>query len=90
VHVKPQLVTFPATSTERAELEHFAEAIAAGKPLALPGGDEIHGVAVLEAVLASAQKGATVKIGAGAPARKPVAKKKTPVKKVAKRPVKKK
>lgn len=90
VHVKPQLVTFPATSTERAELEHFADAVAAGRPLALPGGDEIHGVAILEAVLASAKAGATVKVGAGAPARKPAARKKAPAKKAARRPVKKK
>jgi predicted dehydrogenase len=49
----PQLVTFPKRSTERAELEHFAEAAQAGRPLAVVGGDEVHGVAVLEAIMNS-------------------------------------
>ena len=56
VHHKPQLVTFPQTSTERAELEHFADAVAAKRSLAVAGGDEAHNVAVLEAILASAEK----------------------------------
>ena len=51
VHRKPQTVAFPALSTERAELEHFADAIKAKKRLAVAGGDEAHGVEVLEAVL---------------------------------------
>ena len=59
-HRKPQTVAFPGLSTERAELEHFAEAIKAKKRLAVAGGDEAHGVAVLEAVLESAQRNATV------------------------------
>ena len=50
---RPQTVTFAATSTERAELEHFARAALAGRPLAVPGGDEVHNVAVLEAILQS-------------------------------------
>jgi myo-inositol 2-dehydrogenase/D-chiro-inositol 1-dehydrogenase len=54
VHHKPQTVTYPQTSTERLELENFADAIKAGRPLAVAGGDEAHGVAVLEAVLESA------------------------------------
>ena len=61
-HHKPQTVSFPQTSTERAELEHFADAIEAGRPLAIAGGDEMHGVAVLEAILESAAKCVTVKI----------------------------
>jgi predicted dehydrogenase len=59
-HRKPQTVAFPEVSTERAELEHFAEAIAAKKRLAVAGGDEAHGVAVLEAVLESAKRHATI------------------------------
>jgi len=59
-HRKPQTVAFPALSTERAELEHFAEAIKAKKRLAVAGGDEAHGVAVLEAVLESTKRNATV------------------------------
>jgi predicted dehydrogenase len=58
----PQDVTFPEVSTERAELEHFAEAAAAGRPLAVAGGDEEHGVAVLEAILESAKNRATVHV----------------------------
>jgi len=62
VHPQPQLVTFPATSTERAELENFADAVKEKRALALAGGDEEHNVTVLEAILESAAKGATVKV----------------------------
>lgn len=61
-HPEPQLVSFPHTSTERAELEHFAEAAAAGHSLAREGGDEIHGVEVLEAILRSVRERSTVQI----------------------------
>jgi predicted dehydrogenase len=61
---RPQMLTFPETSTERAELEHFAEAVAARKALAIAGGDEIHGVTVLESILESARSGKPVKVGA--------------------------
>lgn len=93
----PQVMTFPETSTERAELEHFANAVAARQALAVAGGDEIHGVTVLESILESARSGKPVKIGArkvaagparkktrkpAAPAkRKPVASKRAPAKK---------
>ena len=62
VHHKPQTISFPQLSTERAELENFADAIKAKRPLAVAGGDEMHGVAVLEAILESAAKSALVKI----------------------------
>ena len=62
LHHRPQVTTFPETSTERAELEHFAQAAAAGRPLAIAGGDELHGVAVLEAILGSARDGARVRV----------------------------
>jgi predicted dehydrogenase len=62
VKQKPQLMTFENTSTERAELEHFARAIRAGHPLAVSGGDELHNVAVLEAIVESARKGAPVSV----------------------------
>jgi predicted dehydrogenase len=62
-HQKPQIVTFPQVSTERAELEHFARAAEAGRPLAIAGGDEEHGVAVFEAIVKSARSGRTVRIG---------------------------
>ena len=61
-HQIPQLLVFPPVSTERAELEHFARAAAARKPLARPGGDEVHGVAVLEAILKSAKSGKSARL----------------------------
>lgn len=58
----PQVLTFPDTSTERAELEHFARAALEHRPLALPGGDEVHNVAVLEAIVRSAREGSRVSL----------------------------
>ncbi len=49
----PQVIRFEPTGTEKAELEHFARHAAARQPLALPGGDAVHNVAVLEAILRS-------------------------------------
>jgi predicted dehydrogenase len=60
VHQKPLVVDFPPASTERAELEHFADAINHKRALAVAGGDEVHGVEVLEAILESAQQGSAV------------------------------
>jgi predicted dehydrogenase len=62
LHRRPQVTTFPETSTERAELEHFARAATARHPLAAAGGDELHGVAVLEAIVESARDGARVRV----------------------------
>ena len=62
LHPKPQLITFPDTSTERAELENFADAVREKRPLAIAGGDEQHNVTVLEAILESAAKGKTIKV----------------------------
>ena len=62
VHRKPQVLTFPALSTERAELEHFARAAQAQRPLAIAGGDEVQGVAVFEAILKAAKSGKTVRL----------------------------
>jgi predicted dehydrogenase len=62
VHHKPQVMRFDEVSTERAELENFARAAAARRPLAVAGGDEEHGVAVFEAILKSAQAGRTVRL----------------------------
>lgn len=52
----PEVLTFPKTSTERAELEHFAKAALAHRPIAVPAGDEVHNVAVLEAIVRSARE----------------------------------
>ena len=62
LHQKPQALTFPPISTERAELENFARAVADKRPLAVPGGDEEHNVAVFEAILKSAKTGKTVRV----------------------------
>ena len=53
---RPEVLTFPPTSTERAELEHFARAVAERRPLAQVDGDEVHNVAVLEAIVRSARE----------------------------------
>lgn len=63
VKQKPVVTSFPATSTERSELEHFAAQARARRPLALPGGDAVHNVAVLEAILASIARQAPVRVG---------------------------
>jgi predicted dehydrogenase len=60
----PELLTFPNTSTERAELEHFARAALAGRPVAVPGGDEVHNVAVLEAIVRSAREARPISLEA--------------------------
>jgi len=58
----PEVLSFPKTSTERAELEHFAKAAMARRPVAVPGGDEVHNVAVLEAIVRSARDGSKVSL----------------------------
>jgi predicted dehydrogenase len=52
----PEVLTFPKTSTERAGLEDFASAALERRPIALPGGDEVHNVAALEAIVRSARE----------------------------------
>ena len=58
----PAVTTFDNVSTERAELEHFARAAQSGRPLAVAGGDEVHNVAVLEAIIRSARESTTVHV----------------------------
>ena len=62
VKQRPEVREFAAVSTERAELEHFARAVTARRPLAVPGGDEVHNVAVLQAILQSAASGERVAV----------------------------
>jgi predicted dehydrogenase len=59
---KPEVIDFAPTSTERSELEHFARAVNEGRRLALPGGDEVHNVAVLEAIVRSTQADSRIRI----------------------------
>ncbi|MGQ0750943.1 MAG: Gfo/Idh/MocA family protein [Betaproteobacteria bacterium] len=72
----PQEISFPTLSTERSELEHFAAAAAAGRPLAVAGGDEVHGVTVMEAIVDSIRSGKPVNVGkkAAPAAKRPVRK----------------
>jgi predicted dehydrogenase len=65
VHHKPEVLTFPEVSTERAELENFARAIEEKRPLAVAGGDEEHGVAVFEGIVKSAKTGKTIRMAGG-------------------------
>jgi predicted dehydrogenase len=59
---RPEVLAFPETSTERAELEDFALHAAARRPLALPDGDAVHNAAVLEAILDSCQAQSPVRV----------------------------
>jgi len=59
---RPRTITFPPVGTERAELEHFARAAAAHRPLAVPGGDEAHNAAVFEAIVESAAKDEKIRL----------------------------
>jgi len=59
---RPVVTEFESLSTERAELEHFARAAKERRPLAVPDGDEVHNVAVLEAIVKSAQAGTRISI----------------------------
>jgi predicted dehydrogenase len=62
VKQRPQLLTFPKTGTERAELEHFAAAVEARRALALPDGDAVHNVALLEAIMTSIRTQAPTRV----------------------------
>jgi len=58
----PAKVPLEAVSKERAELEAFADAVAGRKPFLVPAEEAVNGVAVLEAIVASAAKGKPVLI----------------------------
>ena len=84
VHHRPREVPFFEVSTERAELENFAVAAAEGRPLAVAGGDEEHGVAIMEAIMESARTGQTVQPGESVARSMPRAAAKAPRRKVRK------
>ena len=52
----PETQAFSPANKEKAELEDFAAAVAAGKPCVVPAEEIVNGVAVLEAIVASAGK----------------------------------
>jgi len=58
----PEKITLPAVDKEKLELEAFADAIAGKNPFLVPAEEAINGVAVLEAIVASANKGKPVQI----------------------------
>ena len=58
----PNRIPLEAVSKEKAELEAFADAVAAKTPFVVAPEDAVNGVAVLEAIVASAAKGKPVKI----------------------------
>jgi len=58
----PEKITLPAVDKEKAELEAFADAIAAKRPFLVPPEEAVNGIAVLEAIEVSAKKGKPVKI----------------------------
>ena len=58
----PQPVTLPVVDKERAELEAFADAVAAKQPYMVPPDQAVNGIAVIEAIVASAGSGSVVKI----------------------------
>ena len=62
--LEPRVQSFPETSTERSELEHFARAAMDRRALVVPGSDEVQNAAVLEAILGSAAKGVRQEIAA--------------------------
>jgi predicted dehydrogenase len=57
VDAPPTVIDYPQRSSERAELEAFADAIEGGPSFACSPEEAIHGVAVLEAIVASATSG---------------------------------
>ena len=59
----PERVTFAAADKEQAALEAFAAAVAARQPFMVPPEQAVNGIAVLEAIVASAASGQPVSIG---------------------------
>jgi len=58
----PEKIALTAADKEKAELEAFADAVAAKTPFAVPPEEAINGAAVLEAIVASSKKGKPVQI----------------------------
>jgi predicted dehydrogenase len=58
-----EIVEFPGLSTERAELEAFADAVAAGKALVNDRADVLNNADVLDAIVRSSESGSRVGIG---------------------------
>jgi predicted dehydrogenase len=59
---QPERIPLEAADKERAELEAFADAVTDRKPFLVPAEEALNGIAVLEAIVASAAKGKPIKI----------------------------
>jgi len=59
----PQRIDLAAVDKERAELEAFADAVAAKQAYMVPPEQAVNGIAVIEAIVASAESGKPVVIG---------------------------
>jgi predicted dehydrogenase len=59
---EPQAISLPVVDKERAELEAFADAVTAKHPYMVPPEQAVNGIAVIEAIVASAAAGNVVKI----------------------------
>ena len=59
---EPTITRFEDISTERAELEHFADCIVRGQPLVTPDGDAVRNAQVLEAIIRSSSTHTTVRL----------------------------
>lgn len=64
---KPERIALPAIDREQATLEAFADTVAAKKPFMVPPEQAVNGIAVLEAVVASAASGKPVQINEATP-----------------------
>ena len=58
----PQKVTMPAINLEQATLEAFADAVSAKQPFVVPPENAVNGIAVLEAIVASAASASAIAI----------------------------
>jgi len=58
----PDRVPLPIIDKERATLENFARAIVAREPWTVPGDQAVNGIAVLQAIVASAESGQPIHI----------------------------
>lgn len=59
---QPERITLPAVDKEKAELEAFADAIEEKKNFVVPAEEAVNGIAVLEAIVASAARGKPIQI----------------------------
>ena len=59
---KPERIAFAPVNRERVMLESFADAVAAGVPATMPPDEILNGVAVLEAIITSAESGKPVAV----------------------------